>query len=368
MSMRVLLWMPSGDEIPGGHRIQIEQTSKHLRELAVCTDISFSDKPELGGLDIVHGFGLTPAQSRRCKQLNIPLAVSSIYPGKSFIAGQHIDSRFNLTQMCGRARMGLVLFRSALKGQYTDKCESLVKPITDTRVCFEMADILLPNSCAEAEQIVSDLGVTTPSYVVPNAVDHTIFTMEKRHPTQDREGALYVGRFEPHKNQLGLIEAMRGSNIPVRLVGHQHPHHPAYYEKCLRRVGGNITILPGVPHEELPALYRAARVHVLPSWFETTGLVSLEASLCGCNVVTTDRGYAREYFQDMAWYCDPADRRSIRQAVETAYESPFREELRERILANFTWEHTARATVDGYQLARLRIDNRDRAARPGGRL
>lgn len=347
--MKVLLWMPGGDQTPGGHRIQIEQTCRYLRELAICADISFDERPVLANLDVIHGFGLTPIQMRQCRLRRLPVALSSIYPGKSFITGQHMEQLPRLTEMKGRAWMGIVLFRSALLGEHTAKCESLVKRIHDTRVSYEMADVLLPNSQAETDQIVRDLGVTTPCHVVPNAVDHTVFTMEGNQECPAREGVLYVGRFEPHKNQLGLIKAMRGTDIPVRLVGHPHPHHQTYYEKCQQRAGKNVTILPGMPHERLPELYRMARVHVLPSWFETTGLVSLEAALCGCNIVTTDRGYARDYFQDMAWYCDPAKPRTIRTAVEAAYHAPYRTELRDFVLNNFTWEHTARATLKAYE-------------------
>jgi glycosyltransferase involved in cell wall biosynthesis len=93
----------------------------------------------------------------------------------------------------------------------------------------------------------------------------------------------------------------------VVLVGYPHPHHPDYYDAAKRMAekNPNVSIRPGVPHKELISLYQGAKVHILPSWFETTGLVSLEAALCGCNIVTTSRGYARDYFQNMAWYCDP---------------------------------------------------------------
>ena len=89
---------------------------------------------------------------------------------------------------------------------------------------------------------------------------------------------------------------------------------------------------------------------MLPSWFETTGLVSLEAALCGCNIVSTSQGYARDYFADFAWYCDPARSSSIRDAVEQAWASPPRPKLIDRVLANYTWEHTARESLRAYEM------------------
>jgi hypothetical protein len=87
----------------------------------------------------------------------------------------------------------------------------------------------------------------------------------------------------------------------------------------------------------------------MPSFFETTGLVSLEATLSGCNVVAGNRGYAREYFGDQVWWCDPSQIDTIRQAIIAAYKAPFRTELRERILRQYTWEHTAQQTYDAYK-------------------
>ena len=347
--MRVLLWMINGgDRIPGGHRVQLDQTSRHLQALGVNAAVSFDEGPDLAGYDLVHGFGLGPVELRRCRQRGLPVALSTIYWSRAYTSGQQETGKPWDTWK-HRGRMGLVLLRSALQGRHIEKCNAFVAGAQCQRVSYEMADILLPNSEMEAKMIQAELGVTTPCHVVPNAVDPATF-QGGREASAPRDHVLFAGRFEPHKNQLGLIGAMRSSSLPVVLVGHPHPDHPAYYAQCQRRATKNITILPGVPHEELAPLYSAAKVHVLPSWFETTGLVSLEAALCGCNIVTTERGYTQEYFQDSAWYCNPADPHSIRRAIEDAYHTPFRADLRTRILDNFTWEDTAAATLEGYKM------------------
>jgi hypothetical protein len=79
--------------------------------------------------------------------------------------------------------------------------------------------------------------------------------------------------------------------------------------------------------------------------------VSLEAGAAGCNIVSTDRGSAREYLEEMAWYCDPRSVESVREAVQAAYEAPRSERLREHIQEHFTWRQAAEQTVEGYRLA-----------------
>ena len=214
---------------------------------------------------------------------------------------------------------------------------------------FELADLLLPNSDLEAAQIVTDTGATTPMHVVPNAVDPNMFTPPPA--TVSRNGVLYVGRLEPHKNQLGLITELSGTGVPLTIVGPEHPHHEDYAKRCRAVADESVTFLGMLSGSRLRDAYRSALVHALPSWFETTGLVSLEAAATGCAIVTTNRGYAREYFQDFATYCDPGSKGSIRRAVELALQKPAPASLRNRILNNYTWDHTARATLAGYKLA-----------------
>jgi glycosyltransferase involved in cell wall biosynthesis len=69
----------------------------------------------------------------------------------------------------------------------------------------------------------------------------------------------------------------------------------------------------------------------------------------GCNLVITDKGDTREYFEDYAWYCDPASPASIFEAVEKAAGSGFRWALGEKILTQYTWSHTAERTLEAYR-------------------
>ena len=108
-----------------------------------------------------------------------------------------------------------------------------------------------------------------------------------------------------------------------------------------------------MPQNELVEYYERARVHILPSWFETTGLSSVEAAVMGCNIVITDKGDTREYFENEAFYCDPADPKSILNAVEKASKAPLNENLRQKILKNYTWKQAALQTLKAYLLAAI---------------
>jgi hypothetical protein len=218
---------------------------------------------------------------------------------------------------------------------------------------IDWATVYLPNAHMNAEYLHRAFGMDlSRSVVVPNAAK--LASLEASpdlfiEKYGRRDFVLCVGRVEKKKNQLSLIAAMRGSGIPLVIVGQPNPE--SYLELCRRYADENTHFISSLSEEELASAYAAAKVHALVSWIELPGLTTLEAAAAGCNIVSTDRGSPPEYLQDMAWYCDPARIDSIREAVLAAHQAPRSNRLRERIRRNYTWECAAQRTFEGYQLA-----------------
>lgn len=342
--VRVLILLNDGGLL-GGHRIQAHSTAKALRELGV--DVSTVDGSAFdgGAYDVVHIFGASTALVRAARRAGAAVVVSPIWWSAEYrISGGRQPSLTHRIELAAR-----LAYSTARRGIH-ETARRLRHRLDEAALAFEGADLLLPNSEREAAQITQDLAVSTPMHVVPNAVDEHWFTPPEERT--ERAGVAYVGRIEPHKNQLGLIRELRGAGIPLVIAGPSHPHHAKYAARCRKEADGFVTFHPGGGPEEVRDIYRGAAVHVLPSWFETTGLVSLEAAACGCAVVTTNRGYVREYFGDLVAYCDPGARGSIRKAVETALAAGPSPDLRRLVVENYTWEQAAKATLAGYELAR----------------
>jgi len=126
----------------------------------------------------------------------------------------------------------------------------------------------------------------------------------------------FTGRLDwESKNQLGLIRGLVDFPGKIVLIGQPSPQESKYYLACQEEASkrGNVVFIGHLPHEELPPIYQAAGVHVLPSWRETPGLASLEAAAAGCKVVSTSIGSAKEYFGEAAWYCHPMNLLSIKK-------------------------------------------------------
>ena len=163
---------------------------------------------------------------------------------------------------------------------------------------------------------------------------------------KDNKLVICAARIEGIKNQLNLIKALNNTRYTLLLIGSPAPNQKSYYEECRKTAANNIFFYNHVPQEILTGYYGAAKVHALPSWFETCGLSSLEAVAMGCNIAITDRGYTRDYFGNDAFYCDPESPESIFNAVDKAAKSDSPKQLQEKIIANYTWQKAAILTLE----------------------
>src|SRR5207302_8106204 len=144
--------------------------------------------------------------------------------------------------------------------------------------------------------------------VVPNAVEDE-FTADG--PSAQGEYVLAVGTLEPRKNLDRLVEAVRRTDVELRIVGARGWGGV--------EVGGNgVQWLGEVSDRELADLYRGALCLAYPSLYEGFGIPVLEAMACGVPVVTT-RGTAMEEVADgAAVLVDAHDPAEIAAGIERA--------------------------------------------------
>jgi glycosyltransferase involved in cell wall biosynthesis len=354
---------------PGGDTIQLLKTAEALRSLKVETDIANEVRPDLNHYDVVHLFNLTRvretlSQCENARKFNIPVALSTIYWNMDEFYRQGLNNPFkriyhrttrNSEVKLKFKKIAALLLRR--KFHSTENMKARMGFKAQQNYIVDSADILLPNSEVEMECLRTDLEIEKNYVVVPNAVDsrfrngsHEEFTQNyHQHCLEKDKFVLCVSRIEDRKNILKLIQAVSNTDLTLVIIGGINPTQKKYYEKCRKASGRNVIFIGQMSHHELISAYAAARVHVLPSWYETPGLSSLEAGLAGCNIVTTDRGSTMEYFKDYAEYCDPSSVISIRTALLKAYEKPKSRQLSQHIFERYTWTAAAQQTLKAYK-------------------
>jgi D-inositol-3-phosphate glycosyltransferase len=117
---------------------------------------------------------------------------------------------------------------------------------------------------------------------------------------------LFVGRIDPLKGIDNLIKALsylrdiQGLRLLVIGGGEHSQNEVEKLRKvaCNLKMGNSINFLDLVEHEQLPYFYSGADVCVVPSYYESFGLVALESLACGTPVVATDVGDFRDIIRE----------------------------------------------------------------------
>ena len=188
--------------------------------------------------------------------------------------------------------------------------------------------------------------------------------------------ALYPARAWPHKNHLRLLEALavlRDGGLRLDLVCTGKPTgHWAQVEARARELGleSHVHALGFVEPVELRALYRLARLVVVPSLFEGGGFPVLEAFREGTPVACSSATALPETAGDAALLFDPESVEDMAQALgRLAAEEDLRATLAERgtrRISLLDWERTARAYRALYRnVAGLALSAEDSGALAG---
>jgi len=359
----------------GGDGVQMRETAKRLAQRGHQVTVVNSDQPEAAAFDLVHIFNCRVhssfvTQMESCKRAGKPVVVSPIWVSISRalwgsrgtvaviqkLAQEGEAAGADLLRQLSNRSLAVHLPEGVIYADGHGTCDlSWFSPVTKL---LAEADGLLPNSWLELKAVQTDLGWCGDNFEVAHyGVDPQLFLDADPQPFRQHTGiqgpfVVQAGRIEPAKNQAMLCWALRHTNLPIVLIG-SGKHWPSYAELCRSISGDRLTIIDHIPQPLLASAYAAAAVHVLPSWMETCGLVSLEAALSGTPLVGSTFGHELEYLKGDAWWADPGDPESVQRAVLGAWQagrhSPRPIQLKRRILEEFNWERTVDATEKLYK-------------------
>ncbi|MEM4406793.1 MAG: glycosyltransferase, partial [Candidatus Methanomethylicaceae archaeon] len=145
------------------------------------------------------------------------------------------------------------------------------------------------------------------------------------------------------------------SLVLVRGAHHTTSDRTIEQEVSILGLEDRVLILGPVPEDELPCFYQLADLFVLISLNEGFGLVLLEAMACGTPILAARTGSVPEVVRDAACLLDnPTDPAAVAAAIlmiladrEKLAEMSVKGLIRSR---DFTWEGTARHTIELYKL------------------
>jgi len=333
---------PSAFQSPGGGEILLLKTKEALERKGVSIRLFNQWEDKLKDFDILHVFGSFRDcvwLMRTARSLGVKIALSPIFWSTLQRTFFEYGGFYKRAQMAIRhmAKVALPFLPS------------------ERRNMFLLADVIAPNSKAEAEQ-VSRLFCIKKSkmHIVYLAADERFADADKSEFIKKykiKDFILSVGRIEPRKNQLNLIRALKDSDKRLVFIGDVVPHYEEYYKQCKREADKETLFISRMEHDDiiLSSAYAACGVFVQQSWFETPGLAALEAALAGARLAITSGGSTREYFKDYVEYLNPVSPKSIKKAVDSALQKRETGELKQHILNNYLWSHSADENIRVYE-------------------
>ena len=354
--MKVLMRIRSDvDRFPGGDYQQLLKTRDALDRLGVATRVAPGAGEVDEPVDVVHLFNTTrihetAVQFDQAHRRGVPVVISPIWHSqaemKKFYRHLYhlpffpVTAYFAAKEAWYARRSGLPLYPPAV----------LRFAGTQRRV-LAGARAVLPNSEVERRILEQETGVTpAKTFIVPFGFDAPAV---RPRPWPERRDVVCAGRIEPRKNQLAVIAAFKAlGRTPDRLLlyGSWNDSHSGYAARV------RAALVPGwieygglLPQPELHEAFGRAKAVVLASFFETFGLVALEAIACGANVCVSDTGYTRGFFEGWVRYCDPFTADTIRDGIADALGTPPPDYA--PLLARFSWEEAAQKTLAAYRYA-----------------
>jgi len=234
------------------------------------------------------------------------------------------------------------------------------------------ADRIIAPTATERDQLIDLYGAPASRiFVAPPGVDLDRFSPGDRAAAKRRFGfsddplVVFVGRLQTFKGTDVAVDALGHLKrlVPdarLAIVGGDSPRGSRGERMRLRLtarrlgVSDRLRFMEPVMHTELPELYRAADVVVVPSASESFGLVALEASACGTPVVATAVGGLRSIVRDgeTGYLVTRRDPKAFAAALSRVLAHPGAQHRlganAARIARRFPWSRTTDAILDTY--------------------
>jgi D-inositol-3-phosphate glycosyltransferase len=235
------------------------------------------------------------------------------------------------------------------------------------RRLIQQADRIIASTSEERLQIIRHCGATPGQVqVIPCGVDLKRFVPHEQQLARERLGLkrhqpvlLFVGRLDPFKGPDLLLKAaaMMKKQAQVVIVGGETTGDKEVEQlrelAVQLKISKRVLFLGARPQQELPALYSAADVTVIPSYHESFGLAAVESLACGTPVVATRAGGLTAIVcHDETGYLVPRSPGFFAERLDTLLQNPdlleqMRMAARPSVL-QFSWKYVASQVRDVY--------------------
>ena len=279
--------------------------------------------------------------------------------------GRELSQAINVPHVVTFHTLSLIKMQSR-----AGEIEQTERPVVEAEV-MATAGRIIAFSSHERDAMVRLYGADARKVsLVPCGVDLEVFRPLDHKSVRSRLGLngekilLYVGRVEPIKGldllvetaaQMDFSEGVRMMVVGADVNGDREMDRVKQLAKE-RDLEDKIDFVGQVDHDDLPLYYNAADVCVVPSYYESFGLVALESMACGTPVVATRVGGLSTIIHHghtgylKSWRCPEAFANSVEMIISSdGLQQSMGEAARKRA-EGMGWDNVASLMWDEYSV------------------
>ena len=279
--------------------------------------------------------------------------------------GRELSQAINVPHVVTFHTLSLIKMQSR-----AGEIEQTERPVVEAEV-MATADHIIAFSPHERDAMARLYGADARKVsLVPCGVDLEVFRPLDQKSVRSRLGLngekilLYVGRVEPIKGldllvetaaQMDSAEGVRMMVVGADVNGDREMDRVKQLAKE-RDLECKIDFVGQVDHDDLPLYYNAADVCVVPSYYESFGLVALESMACGTPVVATRVGGLSTIINHgrtgylKSWRCPEAFANSVEMIISSdGLQQSMGEAARKRA-EGMGWDNVASLMWDEYSV------------------
>lgn len=161
---------------------------------------------------------------------------------------------------------------------------------------------------------------------------------------------LYVGSVTPTKNIKFLLNTIKKLRLPLVIAGHRTEKDKKFLSENLDGIENLVYFPEFIPQEDLPLLYKAAKIFVFPSLYEGFGMPPAEAMASGTPVISSNRSSLPEVMGSAGILIDPDDEQNwIKEITNLWNNSSLRKEFSQKGVIQakkFSWTQSAEKILE----------------------
>lgn len=230
---------------------------------------------ELAALGLeIHWYELSSCDISQYDIIHFHSSVTEFVP--LALKARDLEKKIIITTMIGSPRYSNLSYKFRLLGSKLPGLFYVNKKISQL---YSLADKFVTLTPFENNRLKTVFNINKEITVIPNGIDDEYFRNDDIEINLPFENyLLIVGRIEPDKNQLPLIEIANEMSLNLLIVGESGVGQTNYYNLCRKKSHQNIFYWGQETNPKiLRQLYRNAALTVIPSVTEMLPLVIFES-------------------------------------------------------------------------------------------